>query len=358
MKVVLLGNGNSVHIVRWANGLVSRGVEVHLVSAHTCGLDFDSRVKLHKLSIMAPWGYMFGVFSLRGILRKIKPDIINAHYASGYGLLARLSGFKPLLLSIWGSDVYAFPRKSKFHRYFLKENLKAATAIASTSQCMAVAASKIYKHRHVFITPFGVNETHFILDDRFRGDDVVIGTVKSLKSIYGIDILLDAFSKVLNYFNGKRSLRLEITGGGPDLNILKEQAVHLGISEKVIFNGPVNHDDIPRILNGMDVYVALSREESFGVAALEASSCEKPVVVSDAEGLAEVTVEGVTGFVVPKDNPQAASEAIIKLVQDASLRKNMGRAGREHVLNRYTWEHSLDVMLEVYRCAIAIHKER
>src|SRR5690554_5398724 len=102
MKIVLLAAANCIHTTRWANGLVSRGIEVHLVSAHGSPLDLDSRVHLHILQSKAPFGYFTAVFEVRKLIKQIQPGLVNTHYATGYGLLARLVGFKPTLLSVWG----------------------------------------------------------------------------------------------------------------------------------------------------------------------------------------------------------------------------------------------------------------
>jgi glycosyltransferase involved in cell wall biosynthesis len=107
------------------------------------------------------------------------------------------------------------------------------------------------------------------------------------------------------------------------------------------------------MLHRMDIFVALSREESFGVAAIEAAACEKPVVVSDAEGLAEVTRHEETGLIVPRDHAAAAADALTRLVRDEALRTRLGRAGRARVLQHYTWDRSLDRMIEVYRAVLA-----
>lgn len=361
MKIALLSNANNVHTIRWANGLASRGLEVHLISAHKTTHYLDGRIKLHILPITAPFGYIFSAPALKKILKKIHPDIINAHYATGYGLLARLSGFKPLLLSVWGSDVYDFPEKSVLHREFLKKNIKAATAIASTSHCMARKTAETHEHDHVFITPFGVDESAFskkINTVKKNNGAVVVGTVKTLTSTYGVDTLIESFAKLINVLNGEVSVHLEITGGGPDKEHLEQLAKRLGVYDKVIFHGLVAHEKVPDQLNKLDIYVALSRMESFGVAILEAAACEKPVIVSDAPGSAEVTLNEKMGFVVPKDDPVAACEAILKLVRDVELRKKMGVAARDHVLKNYTWEMSIDIMIETYRKTISFEKNK
>jgi len=353
MKIVLLSGANCIHTARWANGLVQRGAEVHLISAHKNEHELDSSVRLYVLNNQAPFGYLTNLFQVKALLKRIQPDLVNAHYATGYGLLSRLVGFKPMLLSVWGSDVYDFPEKSLLPRWLLKRNLQAATAIASTSYCMARKTAETFKHSHVFITPFGIDENIFCFKDVDREESkLVIGTVKTLSSTYGIDTLIEAFALVVKNHVNPKQLVLEITGGGPDLDSLRALAINFDVENQVVFHGVVNHERVPELLNRLDIYVALSRLESFGVAILEASACAKPVVVSDADGPAEVTIDGVTGFIVPRGNPQAAADAILKLVKDKALRLQIGRAGRLHVLKNYTWDRSLDLMMDAYRKTI------
>lgn len=130
------------------------------------------------------------------------------------------------------------------------------------------------------------------------------------------------------------------------------------MADIVNFVGQVRHDQVPEELAHLDIYVALSRldSESFGVSIIEAGAAGRPVVVSDAGGLPEVTVDGVTGFVVPRDNPSAAAAAMERLVLDSSLRYQMGRAGQAHVSKHYSWDSSVLAMLAVYEETIKRHK--
>jgi len=349
MKIAILGNAASVHVVRWANGLADRGVVVHVISVHKSSAEMASGVNVHELEMKAPVGYLAAAPQLRKLLKVIRPEVLNAHYATGYGLLGRLSGYKPFLLSVWGSDIYLFPQKTFVHRALLRANLKAASAIASTSLCMSNAAHIVFPHKNVFVTPFGIDELKFSPSKLARDPSrMVVGTVKSLKYEYGIDTLIKAFSIVLDDIGDEASLYLEITGAGGDLEQLRGLVTELRISDRVIFHGQVAHSRVPEMLGRLDIFVALSRSESFGVAILEASACEKPVVVSDADGPREVTIDGETGFVVKKEDPVAAAKAILKLIRNAELRSSMGRAGRAHVLKNYTWEKSIDAMLNAY----------
>ena len=111
----------------------------------------------------------------------------------------------------------------------------------------------------------------------------------------------------------------------------------------------------PSLLNRLNVYVAVSRldSESFGVAVLEASACGLPVVVSDVGGLPEVVIEGETGLVVERENPEATASALEELVFDDEMRKKMGEAGRNHVIRNYEWTACVRRMERVYEKVVS-----
>ena len=138
-------------------------------------------------------------------------------------------------------------------------------------------------------------------------------------------------------------------GSGSKEKELKELVSSLGLDQHTLFTGSVPHDKVCQSLNMLDVYVALSNMESFGVAVLEASSCEIPVVVSRVGGLPEVVDNGSTGFVVNSKDEKDACEAISKLVNDSELRIKMGKSGRARVLEKYDWKVNVDNMLHVYQ---------
>lgn len=354
MRIALLSAASSVHTRRWADALSATGVEVHLISAHPCAGALDRRVHFHQLRFPAPAGYVLNAIVLRRMLADISPDLLNTHFASGYGLLARLTHFRPHLLSVWGTDVYEFPMRSYLHRAVLRANLRAATAIGSTSDCMARQVERIYEHPHIFITPFGVDTERFgDAVTRIEGG-LTIGTVKTLHKRYGVDTLILAFSELKKRLPSGYPARLEITGDGPERSPLLALVDRLGLSGEVTFHGAVTHERVPEMLHRLDIYVALSRFESFGVAILEAASCGKPVVVSDAEGPMEVTLNEQTGLIVRKDDPAAAADALSRLVLNTDLRMRMGAAGRRHVLENYNWKISVDRMLRAFERTIAL----
>lgn len=362
-RLLMVGAAHSIHTARWANAMCRAGLDVHLASLTPPGDQrYDEGVTLHQLPRARGLGYVAAAPALRRLVEELRPDLVNTHYATGYGTLAHLAltgSSVPNLLSVWGADVYDVPLKSRAHELVVRGNLESATAIASTSRAMARQTRRwCGDEKQIFLTPFGIDLDAFPLRAEpgtleSQDGEVVVGTVKTLHPKYGVDTLIESFALARAT---RPWLRLEIYGDGPQRAELEELVTRLGQDDAVRLHGAVPHDQVPAAMRSLDVYVALSRldSESFGVAILEASASGVPVVVSDASGPAEVTVDEVTGFVVPREDPQAAAEAIGRLVDDPGLRRRMGLAGRAHVEQVYTWQASVDSMLDAYRGTLAL----
>lgn len=359
MKVALLSGASSIHTIRWANGLAEAGHEVHVITQHEACDPLLPQVKVHFFPFRGVLGYFTMVSPVKKLLREIKPDVVNAHYASGYGTTARLVGYRPWVLSVWGSDVYDFPYKSPIHKWLVRKNLMASDMVASTSHCMAEQTRSIAPELGgISITPFGVDMQAYASAEALstNNDKLVIGTVKTMASKYGIDTLIEAFALLTGKMTSTQPalasrMRLRLVGGGPQMVEYKQLTEKLCIANKVEFIDRVPHHQVPDELTKLDIYVALSRLESFGVAIIEAGAARRPVVVSDAGGLPEVTLDGTTGLVVPRENPQAAADAIEKLVLNPVLRVRMGEAGRMHVADTYSWDVCVKTMLKVFESA-------
>jgi glycosyltransferase involved in cell wall biosynthesis len=357
MRIALLAPGSSIHTARWTNALVDRGHEVHLISWHPPLHQIDPEVRLHHLPFRPPVGYFSNAPVAARLVRQIAPDLLHAHFASGYGTLGRLTRFHPYILSVWGSDVYDFPRKSPLHAGLLRANLAAADRVCSTSHAMAEQTRSVSPDlARISITPFGIDPEAFSpRPERQNPEHVTVGTVKTLKDKYGIDILIRAFAQARSTLTRSEPelaerLRLLIVGGGPKRESLVRLAGELGVDHVTEFTGEVSHAEVPAELARLDLYVAVSRldSESFGVAVLEASACGLPVLVSDVGGLPEVVLNGITGVVVERENVDETAAAIGSMLRDPAQLRRMGQAGRAHVLRSFQWSDSVTIMESVY----------
>lgn len=355
MKVVLLAPANSIHTIQWAKYLSVVGVEISIISQHPKSEDMPAHVPVYLLPYHGVIGYFINSLETKKIIKNIKPDIVHAHYASGYGTLARLVDFHPYVLSVWGSDVYDFPYKSKLHHWLVQKNLYAADKLSSTSRCMMDQTLKIAPKLQPFdVVPFGVDIKKFIpMNNMKNQDEIVIGTVKTLSEKYGIDLLIQAFAILKNNLQSfnpdvAAKLRLRIVGGGElaqELNILTKK---LKISDVTTFVGRVPHERVPDELNKLDIYVALSREESFGVAIIEAAAVQLPAVVANVGGLPEVVIHQQTGLIVPQENSEIAAEILEIMVLDEQKRLEMGKVAQNFVHENFSWEFCVQKMVALY----------
>lgn len=362
MKVLFLSAANSIHTVKWVNSLVARGIEILLVynRGHEPQMDvLDKRVKRHCLKYSGSLGYYMNAHELRRVFKEFKPDLVNAHYASGYGTLARKAGVAPVLLSVWGSDVYDFPYEGKIKNSILKKNVRYASALASTSNCMANQLRKVMNDEslRIDITPFGVDMQKFSVENytqKKKSQEVVICNIKMLKPKYGIKEIITAVNMLVKdqefMRRCDRRIKLKIFGEGEQKEELEELVKKKKLDGVVEFCGKVPNSQVPEELSKADIFCAFSQldSESFGVAVVEAMAMKVPVVVSDVDGFKEVVSNQETGFIVDRHNIEGCKLALEKLILNEDLRIQMGTAGRKRAECFFDWEKNVDTMVKIY----------
>lgn len=360
MRIVFIAPGSSIHTVRWINAMSNRGHDVSLITMHDEEVNsFNDNVQIFNLPIKNSLGYYLNFPFIKNIIKKIKPDIVNTHYASGYGTLSRLLNFTPTLLSVWGSDVFDFPYQSKFKKSILVKNLKSSTEIASTSYVMKKQTQKFVADKKINITPFGINLNKFkIVDKKTKKETINIGTIKTLTEKYGIKYLIKAVKILLDrlyeedLLELKTQIRLTIIGEGKQKEDLINLSKKLDISSITTFVGLIPHKKVPEYLNSFDIFCVPSLQESFGVSAIEASACGLPVIASDVGGLPEVIEDKVTGYIVPSKDAKKLADKLYNLVINKEKRENLGEKGRKRVEELYNWNKNVDKMEEIYRTLI------
>lgn len=358
MRVLLLSEANSIHTRRWVEALCRRNIDIMLLSLSKPRDDFyDSLgvkcIYINEAKFDAPTiskiGYLKLIKHVKRAVSEFRPHILHAHFASSYGFIGSLAGFHPFIVSVWGSDVYAFPNQNPVNKWIIKYVLRKADVLLSTSSVMAKETLK-YTNKEIFVTPFGVDTNRFMnTGPGVPKGKFVVGNVKTLAPKYGIDVLIKAYKLVVER-NRNLDSELLIYGTGPCREEYGLLAERLGIADKVKFMGYVDNAKLPEVYSSVSVSVSVSvsDSESFGVVAVEAMACECPVITSDADGFTEVVENGVTGLIVPKRNIEATADAIQRFIDDPSLRSKMGTEGRKRVLRFFDWEKNVDTMYKLY----------
>ncbi|MFN8673268.1 MAG: glycosyltransferase [Candidatus Sericytochromatia bacterium] len=351
MKIFYLCDTSSIHSQKWVNYFLSKNYDITCISFSKNKIEGTKHINILEDEINIPYKklwqkifYLKRILFIRSFIKKEQPDILHAHYASSYGFLGALCNYKKFLISVWGSDVFEFPKINFLTKNILKYNLKKAQVICSTSKIMADEIKK-YTNKNITITPFGVNTSFFYPKNKNKNNLFRIGTVKTLETIYGIDTLIKAFKLFSDKYE---NTILEIVGDGTKRSNYETLVKELNIQNKVIFRGKVKNEEVPNILNSFDIFVALSLQESFGVAVVESMSCSIPVVVSNISGLTEVVINNKTGIIVDVNSPEKACEAFEKLYNDNIFYSELSKNSRQHVLDNYDWKNNAKIMENIY----------
>lgn len=344
MKLGILGPANSIHTIKLVNKLVENKFEVVLISLlehRNKGSNINADVRY--LRVGGNKGYYLNFKQLKSLIISENVDILNAHYASGYGTLGRLINFHPYIVSVWGSDIYEFPRRNILCKRIIMKNLRKADSIFSTSRCMAFETKKYCdKNKKIAVTPFGVDLNTFKPVEKTKShSQITIGFLKGTDYVYGIDIFLEVARELkLRLKKEACNLKVIICGGGTRIDEIKGKIEALKLEDIVEFKGLVPHIDMPSVINSCDIVCIPSLSESFGVVAIEAMACGVPCITSNAPGLKEVVRDGETGFVINGDSIQYADK-MINLINDRAQIVRMGEQARRHVEKNYNFNDNV-----------------
>jgi len=356
-RICFVGNCQTVHLKRWVDYFKDKS-NVYVLSSRPCNhkecLLFDNIIpaRWRKFVSFPKIGFVLRSTFLYKYLRANKIDLVHIHQLGGFesriGKSLIFLRFQPLVVTTWGKDVVGLrdDRQRVLRSYVLQK----ADLVTAVSNFLAKETRKIAPGiKRLEVVPFGVDLDIFD-PKRFKRKEeskkiLRIGFFKHLKPKYGPEYLLRAFKIVSEKFN---NAELFLAGKGELKEELEGLAEELGLSRKVHFLGFV--ENVPEVMASMDVTAMPSVEDSetFGVAAAESQALEIPVVASRVGGVPEVLVDGKTGFLVPPKDYKALAGAMIKLLSDVNLRKEMGKSGRKFVESKYNWKDNAGEMSALY----------
>jgi phosphatidylinositol alpha-mannosyltransferase len=199
------------------------------------------------------------------------------------------------------------------------------------------------------IIPNGVDLEHFSPDvapiEKFKDGKLNILFVSRLEKRKGLNYLLQAFKQLKEEIP---DCRLIVVGPGTRLRRRYERYVAKSGLKDVVFVGLVAYDELPRYYKTADVFCAPAiASESFGIILLEAMAMGKPIVASNISGYANVVSHGVDGLLVPPADKDKLTKALISLLNDESLRRQMGAKGRAKALE-HSWERISQRVFDYY----------
>ncbi len=293
---------------------------------------------------------------VRSLLRELKPVVLEAHlsYARIFGLPAAWLEKVPVRIGFEQGDLYLNAPKFYFGNLFTQFSAQQIVVCSSALKAWSRKAQGLQARRMTVI--------HNCVDERafrtgappvegrfgFAPGTTLFCAVGTLGTGVNkrVDIIVQALHEARKL---GADAGLLICGDGSLRPAIERQIRDLGLIDHVRMLGL--RRDIPNVLATSDVFCHAAPFEPFGIVCLEAMAMERPVIVPDSGGLAEVVEPGITGLRYPALDASALAKAMRSLHDSADLRKRMGAAGRQAVMDRFTVGKYVEKLHAVYRAA-------
>lgn len=284
-------------------------------------------------------------------LSRQRPDIVHVHSPYPLGEVANfVFGHGRATVVTHHSDIVRQQGWLKLYGPVLRRVLAAANSILVVSPPYVNLSPWLRPVRDkCVVVPIGVDGQRFSPPPALPAGDLRLLFVGRLRYYKGLHTLLEALAQT-------PGVRLSLVGRGPMEAELRQMAQQLGLGERVQFVGEVDDANLPGWYRDSHVFVLPSnaKSEGYGIVLLEAMASGLPCITTElGTGTSWIVQHRETGLVIPPEDATALAEAIRTLSTDASLRQQMGTAGRDRVLAHFTVERMLDQIEQVYDQALS-----
>jgi glycosyltransferase involved in cell wall biosynthesis len=281
---------------------------------------------------------------LAGLLRRRRVDVLHTHTLAAANVLARLAAAAARVSVV--SHLHIENHFRPATRWLLARLDNATARLAARLVAVSEDTKRAYERQgyprgRIEVVYNGVDLP--ANGDYRRNDPARIGEVARLCDVKGQRELLQALARL-------PEARLVLAGrdleqGGAFQDELERESERLGIRERVEFGF---HEDVPALLETLDVVALPSWTEGLPLVLLEAMARGRPVVATPVGGTPELVTDGETGLLVPPRDPEALAEALRRVLDDPDLARRLGEAARARVAERFTAAEQERRMLALY----------
>ena len=342
MILLLIADGRSIHTQRWAEYFAQKGHVVHLITYDPMDRTLPG-VTEHAL--FSQWDNLYLAFiprqlQINNLVRRIRPDLIHAHFIAKYGFHLPGLRFCPTVVSAWGDDVLILPKKSRLIRFFTKKVLSSANLIYAASRDIRDHIIRDFgiPPEKVKYLPFGIDTNQFAPDFNAHAtterQTIEVFSNRAFFPVYDNATLVRGFAIA---WRQDQRLHLTLKGEGPDEQVIRDLVGNLGLSDKVSFRKKSDYAIVPRDYRQADIFITTSVSDGTPVSVLEAMASGLPCIATSVGGIPEWVMNGTTGILIDPCSPEQVAEALIALAGNSELRHRLGSAARKAVVKNGQW---------------------
>jgi len=339
--------GSGVVATELGKALADRGHQVHFVTYNQpARLDlFSENLFYHEVSVSNYPLFDFPPYELAlasrlvDVVRFEKLDILHVHYAIPHASAAFMAKqilltygiYIPVVTTLHGTDITLVGRDRTF-KPVVTFSINKSDGVTAVSEHLRSDTYQYFEiENDIKVIPNFIDLTRFNLKpkDHFKkaiapfGEKIVVHT-SNFRKVKRTQDVIKIFAQLIKRIPAK----LLMVGDGPERSYCEQLCRDLGVEDDIRFLG--KQDAIEEILSVSDLFLMPSESESFGLAALEAMACKVPVISSNAGGLPELNVDGVTGFLKDVGDVDGMAEKAIYILEDEDRLKTF----KENALER------------------------
>ncbi|MFS0576479.1 glycosyltransferase family 4 protein [Sporosarcina sp. 179-K 3D1 HS] len=346
--------GAQVHVRDLSIRLQEAGHAIHLVTGgeeHTHELLEQRQIRpiyckhlMHKLHILSD---VKAIFEVRNLLKTIRPDLVATH-SSKAGIIGRIAGWSLGIPTVFTAHGWSFTdgipkNKQRLYRWIEKMIgfiTDGVIAVSSYDKRLALEYA-IVPERKIVAIPNGVHDAAYTGRVRSKEDVPIISMVARFSPQKNQAQLLQVLKQL-----DQLKWKLFFAGDGPLLPEAKQFVAQENLTDRVVFLG--DHGDIQELLQQSDLFVLVSEWEGLPLSILEAMRSGLPIVASDVGGVREAVRQSVNGFIVKKNDVRDLQDKLRLLIEDATLRQEMGEESRRLYEERFTFERMYEDTIAYY----------
>ena len=355
MRILFLVSCVTDHDEKFVRNLSAAGHETRIFSFHWRQVDPQlaslphislDAVPLRVLPRIQRFLPVHLIPRLRACIREFRPDLIHSGNTWNESFLAALSGFHPLLVMPYGSDVLLDTQRNPWFAYANRKVFRAADWVTVDAEHVKRKVIKDFSYPadRITIIPWGIDveaiaggrhgEREAVRAELGWQNNFVVIMTRNHEPVYGIDVFIRAMQQVVP---GNPGVRVIMIGGGSLTATLKAQAEAAGVAGAFLWTGKIPREKLLRYLYAADLYVSSSHSDGTSVSLLEAMAGGLSAVLTDVPSNLEWITNGENGEVVPRSDHDALARAILTMADSPERNAAYGRRSLEIVRARGDW---------------------
>ena len=345
MRICFMAHAASEHTQRFVSYFVERGHTCDLISFTPGRVPGAAVHCLPSFRRVSPeggnWQHLLQLPRVARLLRAIQPDLVNAHFATSYGLLAGLAhrGRAPIILRAGGSDVLTLPYRHLGYylaaRYALR---RAASVICPAGHMAEHVRGWVGDDRPILVCQYGIDTDVFHPPRRRRATPAACLCNRAWVANSNIDTIFSAMGRLKQIGS---DARLTLLGGGPLAGEVDRHIHSLCLSDRVLCVGRVSHAAMPGHLHRHSIWISVTSSDGLPMSLIEAMACGLFPVVSDIPAYREHIKDGVNGFLVEPHDDAVLAERILAAIVDRKLRRRAAAMNWAMVQDRLDFRQNM-----------------